>query len=174
MRGDAKSIVWGIILIVIGFLFLGNNLGWFYFEWSELWPLLMVGGGVLFWLNWLINRKEVGLLMPGTILISYGLLFLYCSLYGWDWMQELWPVFLLGPGLGFLFMYFFGPSEKGLLVPAIILILLSFFFWSGLPFFRLFWPLLLIGIGIYLLLRSRRKEDFIEVKSTEESSKPKD
>ena len=162
MHKESKSLVWGIILIIIGFLFLGNNLGWFYFEWQNFWPLLMILGGILFWLFWFTQKKEVGLLMPGTILISYGVLFLICTLESWRWMDELWPIFLLGPGLGFLFMYLLGTREKGLLIPAFILVFLAVLFWSDYFYFSYLWPLLLIGIGVLLLLKSRRTSKTVE------------
>lgn len=153
---EKKSLIWGLILIIIGLIFLGNNLGWFYLSWNNLWPLLMVGGGILFWFGWLTNRKESGLIMPGTILIGYGLLFLYCTLYGWDYMENLWQVFLLMPGLGFLLMYLLPPQhERGLLIPGFILTGMALIFWFDRTFMQYFWPLLLIGVGVYLLLKNR-------------------
>ncbi len=158
MQKDTKSLIWGIILIAIGFLFLGQNLNWFNIRWDHLWPLLLMGGGLLFWIGWLAKRREIGLLMPGTILLTYGALFLYCENNGWFWMETLWPVFLLGPGLGFLFMYLLGQREAGLLLPAGILIVLSFLFWAGEGAFTYFWPALLIVIGLYLLFKARNRK----------------
>ncbi|MFZ0389755.1 MAG: DUF5668 domain-containing protein [Calditrichia bacterium] len=159
MNHDAKSIIWGLILVILGFLFLGNNLEWFDFNWDQVWPVLMIAAGIFFWIGWLMNRREYGLLMPGTILLIYGLLFLYCANYGWWRMDSLWPVFLLGPGVGFLFMYLLGNRERGLLVPAVILIGLSALFWSGVSGFRYLWPVLLIIVGIYLLFVNRRRSE---------------
>jgi hypothetical protein len=155
MKRESRSLVWGVLLIIIGFLFLGNNLDLFDFDWEDLWPSIMIIGGILFWIGWLANRKEYGLLMPGTILLVYGLMFQYSAINGWYYMDELWPGFLLGPGLGFLFMYFLGPREKGLLIPAGILILLSFLFWTGRDVSRFFWPVLIIAVGVYLLIKAR-------------------
>jgi hypothetical protein len=158
MQKETRSLIWGIILILIGFLFLGNNLDWFYFDWHDLWPTVLILGGIFFWLGWLSNRKEFGLLMPGSILLVYGIMFQYSALNGWYYMDELWPGFLLGPGLGFLFMYLLGNREKGLLVPAFILIGLAALFWIGHDVFEYFWPLLLIGIGLYLLFKNRFRQ----------------
>ncbi len=32
----------GIVLILLGFIFLGNTLGWFYFNFSQLWPVFLI------------------------------------------------------------------------------------------------------------------------------------
>lgn len=158
MQRETKSLIWGIILIVIGFLFLGHNLDWFYLEWGNLWPLFLIAGGVLFWSGWMMNRHEYGLLMPGTVLLTYGLMFFYCTTNGWEWMEQLWPVFLLGPGLGFFFMYLLGNQEKGLLIPASILTVLALLFWSGHDVFRFFWPIALIVVGVFLLINTRKSQ----------------
>jgi hypothetical protein len=170
MKKETGSLIWGIILIIIGFLFLGNNLNWFSFGLDELWPSLIILGGLFFWFGWLTNRSEFGLLMPGSILVIYGAMFQYSALYGWYYMDILWPGFLLGPGLGFLFMYLLGNREKGLLFPASILIVLSVIFWIG----KNSWPLVLIVLGIFLLFKDRfqpaKKTEIVE----EEPQKPRE
>jgi hypothetical protein len=158
MRDEKKSFIWGLFLIIIGFIFLGNNLDWFHISFDTLWPLLMILGGGLFWIGWILNRKDYGLLMPGTILIVYGLMFQYNTIYGWYYMEELWPGFLLGPGLGFYMMYLLGNRERGLLIPGTILTALSILFFMGSHTFRYFWPLLLIGVGVYLIFKKQQKE----------------
>ncbi len=59
---DKKSnIFWGIVLIIIGFLFLGTNLDWFHLDWSfhqiaRFWPLMLIFAGVAAFLN---HKKSV-------------------------------------------------------------------------------------------------------------------
>ena len=44
----------GIILIVIGCLFLAGNLGWLRWSWlQQWWPLILIGGGL-----WLVLRER--------------------------------------------------------------------------------------------------------------------
>lgn len=168
MYRETKSFIWGIILIVIGLLFLGRNLGWFDLNWSDYWPTVMILGGLLFWFGWLTRRQEFSLLMPGTILLVYGIMFQYSALNGWYYMSDLWPGFLLGPGFGFLFMYLLGKREKGLLIPAFILIILAALFWINHHVYRFFWPIILILIGIYLMLKNRRSSVSQEQRATDE------
>ncbi len=159
MRGENRSLVTGLLLILLGFLFLANNLNWLDVRWDNLWPYLVIFAGLLFWGQWVLNRTNPGVLMPGTILLTYGLLFLYCTRNGWNNMDLLWPVFLLGPGLGFFAMYVLGSRDKGLLVPGSILVGLSLIFFIGWERTDLLWPIILIMIGIILLLKARSSSE---------------
>ncbi len=164
---DRKSIFWGIFLIAVGLIFLANNLNilnidWYYIVSNiwQLWPLLMVVGGLAFWVGWLNNRKEYGLIMPGTILATYGLLFWHCTYHGWQQMAEynLWAFFLIGPGLGFFLMYLMGQREKGLLIPGSLLLGLGIVFLTGPENIALVWPIVLIAIGVGLLFKHRENQ----------------
>ena len=120
--------VWGILLVVVGILFLLSNLGFVEISWIHLWPLFLLVPGILLEFGFFIYRKDAGLLVPGGILTTYGLLFLANVMYGWQWMEYLWPVFLLGVALGLFQLYLFGERERGLLIPVGILTALSLFF----------------------------------------------
>lgn len=177
MNINTKSLITGIILIALGIILLGDNLGLFYISMDTFWPWFMIAGGVMFLAGWMNNREKFGLLMPATILLVYGFLFLYTSYDRWWQMEDLWPFFLIGPGLGFLLMYQFGSKDKGLLVPTSILLGLGIIFLIGQGTGRYFWPLLLILLGILILFRSRKKEKEIpeaeELKPEAETQKPK-
>jgi len=153
-----SNIIMGIGLIIFGFLFLFDS--WFYvsFNFGDFWPIVIILIGASFLLSFWRKRTNYGVIMPGTILIVYGLMFLYSSLYGWDDMGRLWPGFLFGPGLGFLLMFLFGTREKGLLVPALILLLLAFIFWGGFVFLFKLWPVIIILFGAYLIFRGYLKQ----------------
>jgi hypothetical protein len=143
----------GLALVVLGLIFMFQNFGYIDLDFAEVWPLFVMFGGIAFWVGYFRNKKDYGLLMPGTILIVYGLMFWYCALEGWWYMQFIWPGFLIGPGLGFVFMYALGTKEQGLLIPGGILLGLGIIMLAGLsPIFR-YWPLLLIVAGAYLIYR---------------------
>lgn len=152
-----KSVVTGVVLIVIGVVFLLPNFT--NIELRDLWPVLMLGPGILFFLGFIADRKNFGLLMPGAVLTTYGLLFLYCTANGWHTMRDLWPFYLIGPGIGFFLMYFFGRKETGLLVPGTILILLGAIFLLRATEYENLWPLLIIIAGIILIFKSRRRKE---------------
>ncbi len=145
----------GIILIILGILLLVGNLG--YFSLFEFWPLLIVLAGVLFFIQWISDRENYGLLLPATIMIITGLLFLYCELYGWYHMKDLWPIFIMAPGAGFIFMYLLGDQEAGLLIPGGILLTVGIVFLSANEWVWRWWPAVLIVVGVLILLRPPRQ-----------------
>ncbi len=116
-RGDY---FFGGILIFIGILFLLNNFEIIQLDINpaEHWPLVFIIPGVLFELGFFIRRKDAGLLVPGGILLTYGVLFYINVLYGWDWVNQLWPLFPMGVAFGLLQLYVFGGRDRALLIPV--------------------------------------------------------
>jgi len=141
----------GIILILLGAFFLCVQLG--LVNWDNFWPIILIVGGLLFYLGFLVNRRNFGLLMPGTILLVIGVLFFYTNQGYWHRMDELWPTFVLAPGLGFILMYIFGPKGNALWIPATVLIVLACLFYGRLWGIFRYWPVILIAVGLYLLVR---------------------
>ena len=72
-------------------------------------------------------------------------------------MTYLWPVFIIGPGIGFFLMYLLGPKEKGMLIPASILTGLGILFMLSKSGIMRYWPILLIVLGIVLIVRYQMK-----------------
>ena len=154
MASSKKSLLPGFILIALGMLLLLPKVT--DISMRELWPLIVLGGGILFIVGFFINRTDYGLLMPGSILTVCGLVFAYCAYEGWHTMRDLWPFFLMGPGLGFALMYLFGKREQGLLIPAGILLGLGALFLVGRTGFDYLLALVFIIIGVLFLLTSRK------------------
>lgn len=157
MTVDKRAVAFGMFLIMLGVVFLFINTA--DHAWERWWPLLPLTGGLAFFVFFVADRRNYGVLMPGAILSIYGILFLYCAHNGWHHISELWPTFILGPGVGLLLMYAAGSHDVGLLIPAAILIgLSSVFFIAFGPFrmYRRYWPVLLIAAGIIILLAGRK------------------
>jgi len=152
-----SDMVIGIGLIILGILFLFENFGYIAFDFKDVWPVFVILAGVGFFIGYLQDKTNYGLLMPGTILIIYGVMFFYCSVEGWYYMTYLWPVFIIGPGIGFFMMFVLGQKEKGMLVPASILTGLGILFLLGKTGIVRYWPLVLIIIGIVMIVRYQMK-----------------
>ncbi|MBD2868179.1 hypothetical protein [Paenibacillus arenilitoris] len=123
----------GLVLLLLGavlFLNQGETFGpgeiFAYF-----WPSLFVIPLALFF-HWLcfsmIGRKGVGLLIPGGILFTAGIVCQIAMLFGnWAYM---WPGFILAPAVGLFEFYWFGGRNKWLLIPINILTVLSLLFFA--------------------------------------------
>jgi hypothetical protein len=163
----------GLALVVLGILFLLANLGVFRIRGDLVWTYVLIILGLAFWIGFFFDRSRIGTLMPGSVLLTIGLLFHYTSTHGWSVLSYLWPFFLLAPAFGFYAMFIFGSHEMGLLVPAGILTVLAVFFFlqSSGGSLRLVWPVALIAVGVLLLFRKgTRHHDDRSTKESEESS----
>lgn len=157
------NIVWGLLLIAIGIIILANRVyGIDIISMQLLWPLFILIPGLSFEFSYFIRRRDAGLLVPGGILTTIGLLFLFQSYTYWRFSEITAPVCLLAVAIGLFQLFIFGKRNKGLLIPVIILGgmgligLLTVLFGEILPWlnYSLLLPLILILIGIYLLLKN--------------------
>lgn len=104
-QGPRRSFFGPILLITIGLIFLGNNLGLIPGEGWEmiwrLWPVLLIIAG----LNDLVRRE--GIAWP-ILLIGAGVFFLFNNFgprvwVSWTQIIQLWPVLLIAAGIDLMF-----------------------------------------------------------------------
>ncbi len=153
-----RSIVPGLVLLGLGIIFLLNNFEILDFSWGTFWAYMILVMGVIFWIGFIADRGKDGFIMPGTIFIVIGLIFIYCSRYGWGAMEYLWPFFILAPALGLYAMYFLGKHDRGILIPAGILAVIGLIFLlQSYRWIRYLWPFVLIITGVLLLLKRSGK-----------------
>jgi hypothetical protein len=149
-----KSIVPGLALILLGVIFLLPN--FIEMEGRDLWPLLVLGPGVLFFIMFFMDRANYGLIMPATILTVSGLLFFYCSFVGWHMMRSFWPFFMIAPGIAFILMYIWGKKDRAFLIPGGILTIAGLVFLLAATEYNYLWPIVLIAIGAILLFTRKK------------------
>ena len=154
----AGSVVAGAVLIGLGVLFL---LGQFlrFDAWDFVWPLAVVAFGALFFAG-------MAAAIPGAIISAIGLLLLYQNLTGHfeSWAYG-WTVIVMGAGAGLFIMGWWtgdeGRRRSGLRVLAVgfvLFVIFGAFFELGASFFgprglrQLIFPILLIGVGLFLLV----------------------
>lgn len=115
------NIIWGMLFILLGIFFL---LGRFFNNtWGigDLWPLFILIPGLLFESGYFSSRKDPGLLVPGGILTTIGLLMLFETFTGWRFSGYTWPIYPLSVAIGLFQLYLFTGRNTGLLVPVGIL-----------------------------------------------------
>jgi hypothetical protein len=86
----------GTILLIYGLLFWYNiQYGWWHMGASNLWAFFLIGPGLGFLMMYLLGKRDSGLLVPASILIGLGIIFLA----GWSNVSLLWPIILIAIGI---------------------------------------------------------------------------
>ncbi|MFD2614275.1 hypothetical protein [Paenibacillus gansuensis] len=162
--------LFGIVLMLVGvFLFVNNGAEFgtgdvFAYFWPSIFVLPLA-----FFFHWLYfgvtGRKGVGLLVPGGILLTVGVVCQISMLF--DNWEYTWPGFILAPAVGLLELYWFGGRNKYLLIPINILGAVSLVFFgifsistvinqlTGQPFIAI----LMILVGGLALIGGGRKQE---------------
>lgn len=145
-------LVAGAVLVGIGLLFLVVNIIP-YLDVGKLWPLFMlipVAILIATWINY--GEKSAGVILPIVILVFYCAYFLWLNFTTWNHVETTWPNFLIGPGLGFLALYFV-TRKGGYLVPSFILLILAAVFYGAIIENTVIVSILLVAMGLFLILK---------------------
>ena len=161
-RSNAGPLVGGLLLIAFGLLsltlrFLRDV------DWAFLWPFIVIGFGALFFVAMLAGgRQFAALALPGSFISGFGLILLFQNLTGhWELMSYFWTLILLLIGVGLYLMGSYdgdaNQKEAGVRVmkAGLILFLLfgTFFEMIFSSFNHTLFPMLLNGLGAYLVLK---------------------
>ena len=145
-----STLVIGIILVLLGILFVGPTMG--LFSLRSTWPAILLLLGVGFFIGFFASRKAYGLLMPAAILTVSSIPFFICTFTGeWYRMSYLWPFFPISVSLGFFLMYFLGLREKGLLIPGSILLAVGAVSFLVLNYITYVLPIVFLVAGLVLI-----------------------
>lgn len=150
----------GIILIGIGLYFLLEKFNLPYMNQLLSWPTILIIIGLAFLMQSNLGEDSSSI-FPGTLLLLLGIHFhAQDIIIGWP---SHWAMYTLIVGLSFLFYYL--KTKKDGLIIAIILIVISLigffsknvFDWvfSIFGFLGGFWPIILIAIGIFLIVKRK-------------------
>ncbi len=154
------GIVGGIILILLGVVFLANEIFPQYFDFWE-WPFIIIGLGGVF-LLWAILSGVGGLAIPGSILSGIGGILYYQNFTGdWESWAFIWALIPGFVGVGVIISGIidrkFKDAFSGGLVLMLISAILLFAFGSAFGLdasITQYWPVLLIVLGVVALVRA--------------------
>jgi hypothetical protein len=213
MQRIDSRLIWGPFLILLGLLFLLQNLGALAFlgeaadvVWAFLWMTIFGVVGLLFLVGLLINRENWWMAIPGFTLLGLSGTVAVSEFMPWFPFEG--SIFLGAIGLGFLAVYLLNPQHWWAIIPGGVMLTLAIvagldevstmdtgsvfmiglgltfalvgllrdrrgrrMWWAFIPAAVLLliglaigfsmenllgaiWPLLLIGLGLYILYRS--------------------
>ncbi|MEN3009086.1 hypothetical protein [Pseudothermotoga sp.] len=143
------GIFFGVLFTVLGVVLLAR------IDVNYFWIILLLLFGFLFEFG--VLGKGSGRFIPAGIFIVIGIVLLLCTVFGYDKMNYLWPMFVFAPGFGLLQAYL-ASKKKSLMRAASILLTISAIFFVG-AFFKIGWArvlfgFILVGLGISILVKS--------------------
>jgi len=160
-------LVLGSVLVGVGLLLLVANIIP-YLGVAKLWPLFMlIPAAVLVAVYIQDRRKLAAVILPVIILVFYCGYFLWLNFTTWHYAATTWPNFLIGPGLGFLGLYF-AARKWEFLIPSIILLMLAAIFYAAIIENTMIVGILFIAIGLLFILKplilafTKKKNEAIE------------
>ena len=162
-RQMRRNLVVGVVLVLLGVWFLVVQFvpglgGWINIAWS--WPLLIMSVGAFLLLFGLLVGAP-GMAVPAVIVAGIGGILYYQNATGdwtsWSYLWTLIPGFV---GVGVILAGLLGGDFRGSLTEGggliIISLILFFIFASIMGGWNLlgdYWPVLLILLGVWLLIR---------------------
>jgi hypothetical protein len=165
-RSNVGTLVGGALLIGLGILALFGQIFRDLHLWSYIWPFVIIGSGLLFFIGMFVGGKSLaGLAIPGSIITVSGLMLLFQNLTGhWSSWSYGWTITLASVGLGIFIMGAYQGDEhrrqaglKVMKIAAVLFIIFGAFFEMmlsplGLTSGRYTFPILLILLGGYLVV----------------------
>lgn len=165
-RSNAGTLVGGALLIGFGVLALFGQIFHEFHFWSYVWPFVIIGSGLLFFIGMFAGGKSLaGLAIPGSIITVNGLMLLFQNFTGhWASWSYGWTITLASVGLGIFIMGVYQADEqrrqtglKLMKLAAILFIIFGTFFEMIISPFgpaggRYTFPVLLILLGGYLVV----------------------
>jgi hypothetical protein len=155
VAGRPRGILGGTILIAVGFVYLLLAIGFPYAG-----SVLFVALGLAFAAAWWIGQRQYVYLVPAGVLLGFGLgLFVPSVLSVTGQYAAL--IFFAFLALGLVSVFLLAPSRRWPLIPAAIFAALAVIVSLGrgdvIPAQALSYlvPLILIGVGAYLLVEQR-------------------
>jgi hypothetical protein len=154
-----KNYLWGILLIALGVLLLLDRVFNFRILSAEnLWPIFVLITGLIFEIGYFSTGRNPGLLVPGGIITTIGLLFFFESFTDWNFSEYTWPIYPLAVAIGLFQLYLFSGRPSGLLIPVTILSAVSVISFTAIVTsvfdLTLIFAVLAIILGLYILYKS--------------------
>ncbi len=161
-RSNTGGLIAGTLLILFGLMALA---GQFFrmVDWGFLWPFAIIGFGALFFVSMFAGGKgAAAFAIPGSIISGIGLILLFQNLtQHWESMSYFWTIIILFVGVGIYIMGWYGGDENqkqsGFRVMKVGFILFiifgAFFEMIFSSFSNIIFPVLLILLGAYLVVR---------------------
>jgi hypothetical protein len=150
----------GFILVLLGLAQILDNAYIIDFSIGDFWPIFPSIAAIILWVNY-FSTKDINYVLPASIVTTISCIFFIATLSRYIGFSELWPAFILAPGIGFWMLSVLDKdSNKNYIRPALILtVISSYFFLNNIYYLEgeyLFGTILII-IGISILVKKDKE-----------------
>lgn len=108
-KKDRGAVFPGTIFLVLGLFFAVRNYGLFafrvhFYDFSEYWPVFLIAFGLGFLVMFFVKPEDWGVLIPGSVLLFFGLVFLMRTVNYFYWRDVIrfWPLILIVIGISII------------------------------------------------------------------------
>ncbi len=111
---QARMITWGVVLVIAGVALILIQAG--VIPWRASWwlPAIFLGLSVFFHILYFSGgRREAGVLVPGGLFLTYGLLLAVSAALGGHWLWRLSGFWVAGPAVGIAEMKIASRGREG-------------------------------------------------------------
>ena len=170
-RTDEKRSKLAGALIIAGLLLLTLNLLEIHLM-DYLWPMFIIGsGGLMVWPAYKSTADEQSklsfLAVPGAMILAAGALLFLMNIFGHfeSWAYS-WTLLLAAGAAGYGYLHRFDESDDKVEKAHRFIRTMVLLFMGLAVFFELFvfqslgawWPVLIVGLGIYMLVKNKRSD----------------
>ena len=120
------TITWGIMLVLVGLGLLLVRMG--VIPWENSWwlPSIFLGLALYFHVLYFAQgRYDHGLLVPGGIFLTYGILLMISNAMGEGWLSRLMGLWVAGPAVGIAEMKLASRGQQGSWSAVVVLAVIS-------------------------------------------------
>ncbi len=157
-----RNIIWGIVLILVGALYLLSVAGVIVFNAMYLLPIALLAVVAYMQIQYFReNRIDTGKPIASGLLLALAVIFFFCAKDGWDVFKQLYPLILIGLSLGIVEEIITRQGKSGSWVVAAVLaalglVLLFSIRWSDIWKYGI--PIALIIAGVSVIWNPRKNK----------------
>lgn len=154
---ESRNRLLGFFLVIVGGVLILDYYHIINFSIWNFWPIILLYIGAKAERDYFSGHAGGRNLLTGATLLTYGTFFMIDNFTSWNLQGRLWPIYILGPAIGFLQMAYYGHRPRKNYRTGMLLLGISLFFFIE-SFINIKYDLVffvgLIAIGLFMLRKS--------------------
>ena len=154
---ESRNRLLGSFLVIVGGVLILDYYNIINFSIWNFWPMILIYIGAKAERDYFAGHASGRSLLTGATMLTYGLFFMMENFTSWGLQGRLWPIYILGPAIGFLQMAYYGHRPSRNFRTGMLLLAMSLFFFIE-NFIHIKYDLIffigLMAVGLFMLRKS--------------------